>query len=184
MPICVLFLSAGVLLDGAFSLWVSFSTSQNKLANINSNAIHNSSSEKLLGITIDTNLKFDIHVNNLCKKASQKLNVLTGIVSLIDADKKRSAMKAFLSWHFNYRPPVWMFHDRDLSNKINRIYERSHRILYIDNKSTFEELPWKGMLTLSWQGPLSYRNQSIDLLRKSMDWFLYDNGLRHERVTA
>ena len=26
------------------------------------------------------------------------------------------------------------------------------------------------------------RNQSIDLLWKSMDWFLYDNGLRHERV--
>ena len=23
--------------------------------------------------------------------------------------------------------------------------------------------------------PLSYRNLSIDLLRKSMDWFLYDN---------
>ena len=35
---------------------------------------------------------------------------------------------------------------------------------------------------LSWRRPLSYRNQSIDLLRKSMDWFLYDNGLRHERV--
>ena len=29
---------------------------------------------------------------------------------------------------------------------------------------------------------LSYRNQSIDLLRKSMDWFLYDNGLRRESV--
>ena len=38
------------------------------------------------------------------------------------------------------------------------------------------------LLTLSWQRPLSYRNQSIDLLWKSMDWFLYDNGLRHERV--
>ena len=37
-------------------------------------------------------------------------------------------------------------------------------------------------LTLSWQRPLSYRNQFIDLLCKSMDWFLYDNGLRHERV--
>ena len=36
--------------------------------------------------------------------------------------------------------------------------------------------------TLSWRGPLSYRNQSIDLLGKSMDWFLYDNGLCHERV--
>ena len=30
--------------------------------------------------------------------------------------------------------------------------------------------------------PLSYRNQSIDLHRKSTDWFLYDNGFRHERV--
>ena len=38
--------------------------------------------------------------------------------------------------------------------------------------------PW---LTLSWRRPL-YRNQSIDLLSKPMDWLLYDNGLRHERV--
>ena len=26
---------------------------------------------------------------------------------------------------------------------------------------------------------LSYKNQSIDLQRKSMDWFLYDRDLRH-----
>ena len=37
-------------------------------------------------------------------------------------------------------------------------------------------------LTLSRRRPLSYRNQSIDLLRKPVDWFLYDNGLRLERV--
>ena len=37
-------------------------------------------------------------------------------------------------------------------------------------------------LTLSWRRPLPYRNQSIDLHSKSVDWFLYDNGLRHERV--
>ena len=38
-------------------------------------------------------------------------------------------------------------------------------------------------LTLSWRRPISYRNQSIDLWSKSMDWFLYDIGLRHdERV--
>ena len=38
------------------------------------------------------------------------------------------------------------------------------------------------VLTLLWRRSLSYRNQSIDLLCKSMDWFLDDNGLRHERV--
>ena len=31
-------------------------------------------------------------------------------------------------------------------------------------------------------GPLSYRSQSIDLQSKSMDWFLYNNGLRREEV--
>ena len=36
--------------------------------------------------------------------------------------------------------------------------------------------------TLSWRRSLSYRNQSIDLLWKLMDWFLYDRDLRHERV--
>ena len=30
---------------------------------------------------------------------------------------------------------------------------------------------------------LSYKNQYIYLLRKSMDWFLYDMDLRRERVT-
>ena len=38
------------------------------------------------------------------------------------------------------------------------------------------------LLTLSWRRPLSYRNQFIDLLRKLIDWFVYDNGHRHERV--
>ena len=38
------------------------------------------------------------------------------------------------------------------------------------------------ILTLSWRRPLSYRNQSINLLHKSMDWFLYDSSFRHEKV--
>ena len=29
---------------------------------------------------------------------------------------------------------------------------------------------------------LSYRNQPIDLQSKSMNWFLYDKDIRHERV--
>ena len=37
-------------------------------------------------------------------------------------------------------------------------------------------------LTLSWRRPLSYMNQFIGLKSKSMDCFLYDRGLLHERV--
>ena len=41
---------------------------------------------------------------------------------------------------------------------------------------------WKNALTLSWWRSLSYRNQSIGLLCKSMDWFLYDRDIRHKKV--
>ena len=37
-------------------------------------------------------------------------------------------------------------------------------------------------ITLSWRRSLSYRDQSIDLICKAMDWFLYDNELCHERA--
>ena len=40
----------------------------------------------------------------------------------------------------------------------------------------------KAYLTFSWRRSLSHRNQCIDLLCKSMNWFLYDSDLRHERV--
>ena len=41
---------------------------------------------------------------------------------------------------------------------------------------------FKFLRTLSLRRPLSYRNQPIDFFRKSVDWLVYDNGLRHERV--
>ena len=57
--------------------------------------------------------------------------------------------------------------------------------LTIFTKSSILDV-WQGFkffsLTLSQWRFLSYRNQSIDLLCKSMDQFLYDRDLRHERV--
>ena len=48
----------------------------------------------------------------------------------------------------------------------------------------FQNLLFVVTLTLSCQRSLSYRNQSIDLQCKSMDWFLYDRDLRHEKVNS
>ena len=54
-------------------------------------------------------------------------------------------------------------------------------LVFLETKKLFIHL-WITLLTLLWRRSLSYRNQSIDLQSKSMDWFLYDNGLRHKRV--
>ena len=47
--------------------------------------------------------------------------------------------------------------------------------------NTQEWLFCSSLITLMTHSIL-YRNQSIDLQSKSMDWFLYDSGLRHKSV--
>ena len=37
-------------------------------------------------------------------------------------------------------------------------------------------------INIPWCRSLSYKNQSTEWLHKSMDWFLYDRDLCHERV--
>ena len=44
---------------------------------------------------------------------------------------------------FGYCPLTWMFYSRKAHSKINHIHERSLRIVYKDNISSFEELPKK-----------------------------------------
>ena len=79
----------------------------------------------------------------------------------------------FPTLDFNEPSPDFSFNNTLIENVI----EKCILALVIDNKLNF-----KSQLTLFWRRSLSYRNQSTDLLCKSMDWFLCYRGLRHERV--
>ena len=58
-----------------------------KVINIKSSVIEGSSSEKFLGITIDSNFTFEKHLNELCKKGSLKLHALTRCAKFMSAEK-------------------------------------------------------------------------------------------------
>ena len=77
--------------------------------------------EKLLGVKIDTKLSLEHHVSSLCKKTSQKLYALARVVLFMDLAKHKSLMKAFITSQFNYCPLIWMFHSKQLNNRINQI---------------------------------------------------------------
>ena len=107
---------------------------------IDGSSIETNTKEVLLGITIDKDLKFDDHVNSLCKKACQKLNALARLAPYMSVEKRRIIMKAFIESQFGYCPLVWMFHSRGINNKMNRIHERSLRITYNNKSSSFQDL--------------------------------------------
>ena len=116
------------------------STSETKQMQINDTNIDSCKVKKLLGILIDNKLRFDQHVSSLCIKAGQKLHALSRIAFFMNVEKRKLIMNAFISSQFGYCPLVWIFHSRELNNRINRIHERSLRIVYNDKQSTFEEL--------------------------------------------
>ena len=75
---------------------------------------------------------------------------------------------------------IFFINNKTLCNYLNPLMPGSSKRSNIIKQTYSQKLLF--ILTLSWRKPLSYRNQAIDLLCKSMDWLLYDNGHRHERV--
>ena len=109
-------------------------------AKIGNETIWESNAEKLLGITIDRNLKFELHVTSICKKAQRKLTAIARYSKLLSFGKLRILLKSFVESQFGYSPLIWMFHDRSVNLKINRLQERALRLLYNDDASTFNDL--------------------------------------------
>ena len=102
--------------------------------------ITTSNSIELLGVKIDNNLNFTDYVTELYKKGNQKFHALSRISSYLDQRKLKIIMKTFILSQFNYCPLVWMFHNRNLNHKINKLHERAFRLVYKNKNLSFQEL--------------------------------------------
>ena len=105
---------------------------------IGNSRINESDYEKLLGVTFDKKLSFKKHVEDLSKKANQKLHALARLSNYIDPIKSEILMNSFIRSQFNYCPLVWMFHDRATHSKLNHIHEKALRLVYKDSESELE----------------------------------------------
>ena len=74
-----------------------FITSESKdlVINVENNQITNSKCEKLLGIKIDHKLTFNAHIDEICKKAGQKMNALSRVIPYMNITKRRSLLNTF-----------------------------------------------------------------------------------------
>ena len=70
-------------------------------------------------------------------------------------------MDAFFSSQFNYCPLTWMFHNRSLNHKINRLHERCLHVFYNDGHSSYDEL-------LNLDNSVSMHHQNLQILATEM----------------
>ena len=66
-----------------------------------------------LGICIDANLTFDIHIDDICLKASRQISALQRISDLLDFPSRKTIYNSFISSHFSYCPLVLFFKSKD-----------------------------------------------------------------------
>ena len=58
----------------------------------------------------------------------------------MSSNRKWLVMKAFISSQFSYCSFTWINHSKTLNNKVNRMHERSLRVVYNYKNFTFKEL--------------------------------------------
>ncbi len=91
----------------------------------------------LLGMTIDQKLKFDKHVDKICKNAARQLNVMYRFKGIFTLKEREAIYNTFILSNFNYCPIVWHFCGKVCTKKIEKIQERALRFMFNDKTNSY-----------------------------------------------
>ena len=71
--------------------------------------ITSNSREKVIGITIDFDLKFGKVISDLCNKICKNTNALYRVTGYMPLEKRRIVREMFVESKFNYWPLIWIY---------------------------------------------------------------------------
>ena len=93
---------------------------------------------KLLGVTIDDQLNFNIHINEICKRASQRVGVMMRLKKLIPTNAKLTLYKSAILPYLTYCHLTWHLCTASNKRKLERMQERELRALFLDKQSSYK----------------------------------------------
>ena len=104
-------------------------------------------STKTLGLTLDENLTWKNHVEDISKKISSGIGALKRVRGLIDQETAIKAYKGFIEPYFSYCVPVWDGLGATLSDRLQKLQNRAARVItrstyVISSSYLLDELQW------------------------------------------
>ena len=96
---------------------------------INDTSLQNVNEVKYLGITLDQNLTWESHINELCKKVAPKIELLRRLKYKLPIDQLKTVYQSIVQPHIDYAITVWGYAANVHVQKIQRLQNRAARIL-------------------------------------------------------
>ena len=84
---------------------------------------------KYLGVTIDSNLSWNDHVSNLCKKVSPKIELLRKLKHKLPINQLNTIYQSIIQPHFDYCISVWGHTTANNIKMLQRLQNRAARII-------------------------------------------------------
>ena len=78
---------------------------------------------RIVGANIEVRPSSDYHTQTICKKATNKLHVLSRASKYTGISKIRILIKSFITSHLSCYPLKWMLHSRNMESRISEIKE-------------------------------------------------------------
>jgi hypothetical protein len=130
---------------------------------------------KLHGVTIESNLNFNNHISEICKKASRQLNILKRIGKYLNRLGRLTAYCSFILSNFNYCTVTWHNCSENNSLKMEKIQERALRFIYDDYNISYENLLEKSKLpSLKIRRLKTIAVETFKIIHKNSPSYLHD----------
>ena len=122
---------------------------------------------KSFGLTIDAQLSWGKHVEEICKKVSSAIGALKRVRPFISKETAIQIYNALIMPHFDYCSPVWDCLSGYLSDKLQKLQNRAARVI---TKSPFDTSSNHLLSTLDWERlSLRRKKQKALMMYKTMN---------------
>ena len=91
--------------------------------------LENVTSQKILGIYVENTLKWNIQIDDVCKKINSKVNLLKKIKHCLNHNSRMLFYNAYIMPIFDYCCHIWGKENKTYINKINKIQVRIAKII-------------------------------------------------------
>ena len=121
------------------SMW--FGTNANDLSvSLTGIVIDTANTMQLLGVSIDRDLNFNVHVKETVRKVSRKLQVLKRYKHFIPTYAKKRLYLAYFLSHLTYCSTVWFHYGKRNADIIEKLNGSILRFVFNDFNNSYEKL--------------------------------------------